>query len=267
MQRDISFVRRASQRRSKRNYRSILESDSKSYFATCRNGIIPRSNGQINRGDGDIWVRTLERHIKENPNDQFVISDVRFENEAEWIKSMGGLIIRVVRPTLSSEDNHRSETSVSNIKGTIVWNDGSLEMLEQKVIDAISYVSGDGKHIWKTKYEKLREQHKSSQEDMANIISALESERESNKERQFVLENQISSYKEDFESLQRELKQAQETIKRLMVKNNNMELESFSRLSAHRQDRDPFQWERFRGGEVEIDEAQSSSVGEDKLCC
>lgn len=44
-----------------------------------------------------------------------VLSDVRFDSEAEWIKSQGGLIIEITRPGLEKVglDGHQSEAGIS----------------------------------------------------------------------------------------------------------------------------------------------------------
>ncbi len=65
---------------------------------------------------------------------KWVITDVRFPNEAEAIWSQGGQIWKVQRPGSSSEDAHASETSVDLITPDItIQNDGSLEDLSRKV--------------------------------------------------------------------------------------------------------------------------------------
>lgn len=49
----------------------------------------------------DIWIHTVERRIKHrqevNPENKFVLPDVRFANEVEAIRNWGGFIVRVVR--------------------------------------------------------------------------------------------------------------------------------------------------------------------------
>jgi len=49
----------------------------------------------------DLWVHTVERRIKYKQEwefeDSFVIPDVRFPNEIEAIRKMGGIVVRVVR--------------------------------------------------------------------------------------------------------------------------------------------------------------------------
>jgi hypothetical protein len=45
----------------------------------------------------DLWVSSVERRIQQQPHDNYVITDARFENEIQKIRDMGGVIIRVVR--------------------------------------------------------------------------------------------------------------------------------------------------------------------------
>ena len=49
----------------------------------------------------DIWVKTMHNWIKVLSSrgvERFIISDVRFENEIEWIKSLVGIIIKIEAP-------------------------------------------------------------------------------------------------------------------------------------------------------------------------
>lgn len=56
--------------------------------------------GRIIFGD-DIWIKTLEtwmRILNERGIERFIISDVRFVNEVNWIKSIGGIVIKINAP-------------------------------------------------------------------------------------------------------------------------------------------------------------------------
>jgi hypothetical protein len=52
----------------------------------------------------DVWVKGLEREIieiwKVDPSAKIIIPDVRFPNELEMVKRLGGCIVRVTRPSL-----------------------------------------------------------------------------------------------------------------------------------------------------------------------
>jgi len=70
----------------------------------------------------DIWVRTLESYISHRymveKNKKFVITDVRFKNEMEWLKSVGGTLcfIDSNRGTLTDAMAlHPSETEMMTV--------------------------------------------------------------------------------------------------------------------------------------------------------
>jgi hypothetical protein len=45
--------------------------------------------------DANIWISRLEKNIEENKN--YVITDVRFKNEMNWIKNNNGILIEIQR--------------------------------------------------------------------------------------------------------------------------------------------------------------------------
>lgn len=59
-----------------------------------------------------LWIDLMLRDL--NPNRSAVVSDVRFPNEAEALRSVGGVIVKVVRGSQSPMD-HPSETEVDSI--------------------------------------------------------------------------------------------------------------------------------------------------------
>lgn len=69
--------------------------------------------------------------------DVLAITDLRYENEAQRIKDLGGVVWEVIRPGLES-DGHASEQPLP--RGLVDWqiiNDGDLDLLEDRVKDAI----------------------------------------------------------------------------------------------------------------------------------
>jgi hypothetical protein len=86
--------------------------------------------------DADVWVKAVHRKILNNPQQsRWVITDVRFPNEADFIKEvLGGLICRVDREDrdLGGRDpNHPSETALDEYTDWdyILDNNGSLQDL------------------------------------------------------------------------------------------------------------------------------------------
>jgi hypothetical protein len=82
----------------------------------------------------EFWVRmALEGLDDEN----VVVSDVRFLNEAEAIRSAGGVLIRINRPGHHAF-GHVSETELRDFDWDIeIENDGDVVDLETKVLGAV----------------------------------------------------------------------------------------------------------------------------------
>lgn len=87
--------------------------------------------------DQDIWLKLLVRRIKDSHTSKFVISDVRFENEARTIRDNGGRILHLHgrASDLGSRAKHASEVLV-NFKDGEDWeidNKGSIEDLHAEL--------------------------------------------------------------------------------------------------------------------------------------
>ena len=89
----------------------------------------------------DAWIEALKHRVKPFPN--AVVSDVRFANEAESIRQMGGFIVRIARPdnepkTDREKDLHPSETVQDAIAADkTVINDGSPVLFAARVLSAV----------------------------------------------------------------------------------------------------------------------------------
>lgn len=81
----------------------------------------------------DIWVKIAEKTFKEQ-GPGMVIPDVRFANEAEWIRRAGGKILLVQRPVRDIVRAHVSESGIPIQPGDfIVSNDGTIDQLHTKL--------------------------------------------------------------------------------------------------------------------------------------
>lgn len=81
----------------------------------------------------DIWIASLERQLYLAGADdaKIVITDCRFENEAELIKQYGGKLINIVRPGVELSGSHITETGLpEHLFDDTVYNDGDLLDLE-----------------------------------------------------------------------------------------------------------------------------------------
>lgn len=88
---------------------------------------------------GRAWSPTfwIDRTLQDHEGKNIVISDLRFPNEGEAIRALGGIVVKVTRPGVTSMLNgHASETSVDTVVYD-VWfeNNGTLEDLDGDVSD------------------------------------------------------------------------------------------------------------------------------------
>lgn len=65
-----------------------------------------------------------------------IITDVRFQNEADWIRSIGGKIVKIEREVGGATDSHVSETSVDDIVADYyILNEKSLSDYKDRAIE------------------------------------------------------------------------------------------------------------------------------------
>lgn len=87
------------------------------------------------------WVFNVKNEIiklfeKYGRNVPIVISDVRFEDEFDMIKGLGGVIVRIHRPIekIPFLDNHVSETSMQSLKPDyMICNNSSIDRFKETV--------------------------------------------------------------------------------------------------------------------------------------
>jgi len=87
----------------------------------------------------NIWVNALFADYSKDSN--WIITDVRFPNEAKAIKDKGGILIRINRPQyldnglVIRKNEHLSETSLDDYDkfDYVIENDGTVQDLIDKV--------------------------------------------------------------------------------------------------------------------------------------
>lgn len=85
----------------------------------------------------DVWVEVVMRTVDSHPGVPYVITDVRFPNEADAIRARGGILVRIERPDapgLGSRSLHVSETALDQYEVDYKLNNSStLELLHERV--------------------------------------------------------------------------------------------------------------------------------------
>lgn len=81
----------------------------------------------------DVWVRpVIEKALA--CADPVVITDVRFPNEVDAVRSNGGIVIRVNRPGYEAVNSHASDAGIAALEvDHDIDNDGTIEDLAVKV--------------------------------------------------------------------------------------------------------------------------------------
>lgn len=75
----------------------------------------------VRANDPAFFINKVVQEIRKIRNatgsERFVVTDVRYINEIEWIKSQGGIVIRLWRTTEDKEDQHSSEVELDGYEG------------------------------------------------------------------------------------------------------------------------------------------------------
>jgi dephospho-CoA kinase len=89
----------------------------------------------------NIWVNIIKNKIEsDKTNNKFVITDIRFNNEAHMIKSMGGHIIQIIRDNNQIISSHISENGIVQDIDYIIENNGSKDELYDKLNNFITNI-------------------------------------------------------------------------------------------------------------------------------
>src|SRR6185295_14554565 len=86
----------------------------------------------------NVWVNALDKRVREHLRGQtrerhIVITDVRFHNEADYIRDQGGMLWLVSRPLPTPVDEHESERYAYQLGASRVFvNEADVEDLRVK---------------------------------------------------------------------------------------------------------------------------------------
>lgn len=88
----------------------------------------------------DTWVRVLETRLMalQRRPDVLIITDVRMQNEADWITTRGGMLVLVERKGIAGVRPHESERGLAHVD-TVLHNDGDLNNLRARC-DGLSHI-------------------------------------------------------------------------------------------------------------------------------
>jgi hypothetical protein len=90
----------------------------------------------------DFWIRLADQYQSDISAQEhtavFCVSDVRFTNEAAWVRENDGVIWRIHRPGLEPVRAHVSESEMDGITPDVtIHNTGTLDDLRTSVLAAL----------------------------------------------------------------------------------------------------------------------------------
>lgn len=87
----------------------------------------------------NIWLKIAEKQCSYNENT--IITDVRFLNEAKWVSEQGGILIKVSRDGEYNVKPHASEKEIDLISVDYeIKNNAGLKELEYSVDRVVTYI-------------------------------------------------------------------------------------------------------------------------------
>lgn len=91
--------------------------------------------GRTTLGD-DIWVKIADQVRASLPDQVMLISDVRYDNEAAFVKQNGGKILHIESPFSQEAQSHSSELGFDPAYVDVfIKNNGTLEQLDIALMD------------------------------------------------------------------------------------------------------------------------------------
>jgi hypothetical protein len=110
----------------------------------CRN-VLPVAFPNMKIGaHGSVWLSMMEHELAAmHPSQRIVVSDVRFENEAQVLSELENVhLVRITRPSSAPFDRfaqHESEQRMASIvTDHTLMNDGTFEHIHQQVDTVLS---------------------------------------------------------------------------------------------------------------------------------
>jgi hypothetical protein len=111
---------------------------------------IPNVIPEMKLNNKTLWIRSFEINVLNN-NENIVVPDVRFKDEADTIVEHGGYIIEIVDEKIRDnlENKEKSELSIKEITPHIIINNiGTLEDLDDMIYRCICIIDASEFHAY-----------------------------------------------------------------------------------------------------------------------
>lgn len=104
-----------------------------------------KSSFHIKRINKDII-----KYYNINSETKIVITDIRFQDEADYVKKLGGIVVKINRPNLKKNafSNHSSESNIDNINNINfqIDNSGTISQFIKKIRLIVEHIEENPHH-------------------------------------------------------------------------------------------------------------------------
>lgn len=98
----------------------------------------------MRRYDEKQFTNYVVDEIRRRPDDLWVVTDLRFDNEYSVLKGIGAKMIKIIRPQYQYDGHITERAFDDHLVDKILMNDGDLDYLQQRV----EYIMGDITKEW-----------------------------------------------------------------------------------------------------------------------
>ena len=113
------------------NTPSVLQTGGDFFFKSLRQVLQFIGTELLREADKNYWINQLMSKI--DPRQNYTVGDLRYGNEKDAIEAAGGVVIRVIRPSLElPKDTHPSELIDFDCRYTIINED--LKQFERDIL-------------------------------------------------------------------------------------------------------------------------------------
>ena len=126
----------------KRDNKVDIVSTSGQIYGTVSGRDFVRNIGMLMRDYDDTqFNRYVESQFIEQPESNFIVTDVRFQNEADLIHQYHGVIVKIERPGYGY-DHHVTESGLI-IPDYTIYNNGTISQFDEMVVRTIADICSD----------------------------------------------------------------------------------------------------------------------------
>lgn len=87
----------------------------------------------MRRDDPDYWLKRMPTQLADKP----VVTDIRYENEMDWVRLAGGIVLHIERPGYGPVNDHQSEKNtgeLARLADYTITNHGTINDLVARIL-------------------------------------------------------------------------------------------------------------------------------------